>query len=144
MDVVNVLQVYAPSSNNVSDVPNVVSNSLRTFVNILTGGGTMPAFYRYTEPVLTNGKLNRLGITDSAINGRLKSNVKNLYILYPHPDDKNTQPDIKNMILNCSIQFIPVRTYLAGAELNSYVNIFDTAGTPMVPMANVYTNLVNL
>ena len=144
MDVVNVLQIYAPSSNNVNDVPSGAAKSLRTFVNILTGGGTMPAFYRYTEPVLTNGKLNRLGITDSAVNGLFKSNVKSMYILYPHPEDKNNQPDVKHMLLNCSIQFIPMRSYLAGAELDSYVKLFDTAGTPMIPMSNVYTSLVNV
>jgi len=144
MDVVNVLQIYAPSSNNVNDVPSGAAKSLRTFVNILTGGGTMPAFYRYTEPVLTNGKLNRLGITDSAVNGLFKSNVKSMYIVYPHPDDKNNQPDVKHMMLNCSIQFIPMRSYLAGTELDSYVKLFDTAGTPMIPMSNVYTSLVGV
>lgn len=142
MDIVNILQIYTPSSNNVNDVPNNAAKSLRTFVNILTGGGTMPAFYRYTEPVLTNGKLNRLGITDSAVEGGLKSNVKNMYIIYPHPEDKNNQPNVKHLLLNSSIQFIPIRSYLGGTELDSYVNLFDTAGTPMIPMANVYTSLV--
>lgn len=142
MDVVNVLQIYTPGSNNVSDVPSSASKSLRSFVNILTGGGTMPAFYRYKEPVLTNGKLNRLGVADSAINGSLKSNIKTMYIIYPHPEDKN-HPDVKHLMLNCSIQFIPMRSYLAGSEMDSYIKLFDTVGSPMVPMSYAYTHLVN-
>jgi hypothetical protein len=143
MDVVNVLQIYSPGVNKVTDVPNTSTKSLQSFVNIVTGGGTMPAFYKYSDPVLTNGRLNKLGISDSAVNGTLKSNVKYMYIVFPHPDDGTTQPDVKHLILNCSVQFIPIRTYLAGSEVDNYNRIFDEVGAPIIPMTNVYTRLIN-
>lgn len=143
MDIVNILQIYSPGSNRVTDVPNPTSKSLQSFVNILTGGGTMPAFYKYSDPVLINGRLNKLGISDSAVNGSLKSNVKYMYIIFPHPDDGTTQPDIKHLILNCSIQFIPMRVYLAGSEVDTYNKIFDNVGTPILPMTHAYTRLIN-
>ena len=152
MDIVNILQVYSPTSNIITEVNESTTSSLQSFVNILTGGSTMPAYYEYRDPAL-NGQMNKLGITESL--GSLKSNVKNMYIAYPHPTDnlktedpknKNSgivQPDIKKFALNCSIQFIPMRVYLGDPEqeLRKYVNIFKRYNKPMVPMANVYVHL---
>lgn len=143
MDIVNILQIYSPVSNRVTDVPIPTTKSLQSFVNILTGGGTMPAFYKYNDPVLTNGHLNKLGISDSAVSGSLKSNVKYIYIVFPHPDDGTTQPDVKHLILYCSVQFIPMRVYLAGSEVDNYNRIFDVVGTPILPMIHAYTRLIN-
>jgi hypothetical protein len=131
--------------------------ALQSFVNILSGGSTFPAFYRYTEDSLIY-RTNKLGIGNSAIKGSLQTNVKNMYISFPHPDDvanvkvnvnansKSTgivQPDITSFILDRSIQFIPLRAYLKDPNLTKYINMFDAIGTPVVPMSHVYKNLTN-
>jgi hypothetical protein len=151
MDILNILEIYAPINyQNASTVPIETVAAMQSFVNILSGGSTLPAFYKYTEDSLVY-RTNKLGVGNSAINGSLQTNVKNMYISFPHPDDVSkiaepnnkkatnvVQPDIKSFILNRSIQFIPVRAYLDDPELKKYVNMFDEVGTPIAPMIRVY------
>ena len=131
MDILNILEIYAPINyQNASTVPPETTAALQTFVNILTGGSTFPAFYRYVEDSLIY-RTNTLGVGNSAIKGSLQTNVKNMYISFPHPDDvtkvgapansKATgviQPDIASFVLSRSIQFTPLRVYLADTNID--------------------------
>jgi hypothetical protein len=129
---------------------------MQSFVNILTGGNTFPAFYRYTEDALIY-RTNKLGFSDASVTGSLKTNVANMYISFPHPDDTSTlyskpnqkasgiiQPDFKTYILDRSIQFIPMPVYAgddAANNLTNYIAMFNHVGTPFAPMSRVYTYL---
>jgi len=154
MDILNILEIYAPSTyQNAVTVPPDTITAMQSFANVLTGGSTFPAFYRYTDESLIY-RTNTLGVGDSSIGGSKKTNVKYMYIAFPHPDDVSksatpsnpnatgvVQPDAKGMILNRSIQFTPLRVYLADTNLNAYIKIFDGAGTPFVPMSYLITHL---
>ena len=154
MDILNILEIYAPINyQNANGVPKETVESLQTFVNILSGGSTFPAFYRYTDESLIH-RTNSLGIGNAAINGSLQTNVKHMYISFPHPDDVSkrvqpinanatgvVQPDIKSFILDRSIQFTPLRVYLADPNLDKYINLFDTIGKPFAPMIYVRQRL---
>jgi hypothetical protein len=152
MDILNILEIYAPVNyQKASAIPPETIESLQTFVNVLTGGSTFPAFYRYTDDSLIY-RTNSLGIGNDAIDGLMKTNVKYMYISFPHPDDVSTsvqsknasgviQPNIKSFIIDRSIQYTPLRVYLADPELNKYVTLFDTIGTPFAPMRYVYQRL---
>ena len=151
MDILNILEIYAPISyQRASTVPPETISSLQKFVNILSGGSTFPAFYRYTDDSLIY-RTNKLAIGDVSMKGSLKTNVKQMYISFPHPDDvsktKNAsgsgilQPDTKSAILDRSIQFLPLRVYLADTNLNNYINMFDEIGTPFAPMIHAYQYL---
>ena len=154
MDILNILEIYAPINyQSASVIPKETVESLQTFVNVLTGGSTFPAFYRYKDDSLIH-RTNSLGIGNSAIKGSLQTNVKHMYISFPHPDDvvkspQHTnanatgvvQPDIKSFIIDRSIQYTPLRVYLANEELNKYVKLFDTIGTPFAPMTYVYNKM---
>jgi hypothetical protein len=146
MDILNILEIYAPSNyQSASTLPPDTIMAIRKIVNILTGGSTFPAFYRYTEESIIY-RTNKLAIYDSAMKGSFKTNVKDMFIAFPHPDDvKNgtgvIQPDVVKFILDRSIQFTPVRVYLADTNLDNYVQMFDTVGTPFAPMWYVYNNL---
>jgi hypothetical protein len=90
MDILNILEIYAPINYQKADtIPKETVESLQTFVNVLTGGSTFPAFYRYTDDSLIY-RTNSLGIGNAAINGSLQTNVKHMYISFPHPDDVST------------------------------------------------------
>lgn len=157
MDILNILEIYAPATyQNAVTVPPDTITAMNTFANVLTGGSTFPAFYRYTDESLIY-RTNTLGVGDSSIGGSKKTNVKYMYIAFPHPDDVSksatpsrpnatgvVQPDVKGMILNRSIQFTPLRVYLADTNLNTYIKIFDNAKTPVVPMSYLITHLQNL
>jgi hypothetical protein len=151
MDILNILEIYAPVSyQNASTVPPETIKSLQKFVNILTGGSTFPAFYRYTEDSLVY-RTTKLAINDESMKGSLKTNVSKMYISFPHPDDVSKsrningsgviQPDVASFLLDRSIQFTPLRVYLADANLNNYIKMFEMIGTPFAPMAHVYQYL---
>jgi len=154
MDILNILEIYAPINyQSASTIPKETVESLQTFVNILSGGSTFPAFYRYTDDSLIY-RTNLLGVGNAAIKGSLQTNVKHMYISFPHPDDVSKtatpkipnasgviQPNIKSFIIDRSIQFTPLRVYLADPELNKYIKMFDTIGKPVVPMFYVYRHL---
>jgi hypothetical protein len=156
MDILNILEIYAPANyQSASTIPPETIASLQTFVNILSGGSTFPAFYRYTDDSLIY-RTNTLGISNSSIKGSLKTNVKHMYITFPHPNDVSKiappvnkkatgviQPDIKSFLLSRSIQFIPLRIYLADPNVKIYTDLFDTIGTPFAPMFYVYRTLNN-
>lgn len=138
MDIENVKQVYQPSDTLSAEyVPVATRQAMRSFVNVLTGGSTIPAFYKYTDDTMLN-KTMKLGITDSK---KLKTNVKYMYVAYPHPNDTKENPDSTTLISNRSIQLIPVRAYLDDYNLSTYSEMFDYFKTPFVPLSYVYTRL---
>ena len=158
MDILNILENYASANlpkeavHSALSVPKNTIKSIQSFVNVLTGGSTFPAFYNYTEESIIN-RTNKLGITNESINGSFKTNVKYMYIIFPHPNDmpKNDnskfplsgvkQPDTHSFLLNRSIQYTPLRVYLEDANLKPYTDIFDYIGTPFAPMMLVYAHL---
>ena len=128
---------------------------MQKFVNVLTGGSTIPAFYQYTDDTIIN-RTTQLGLGDAALKNSLQTNVKYMYIAFPHPNDVSkkdpadqkatgiTQPDVNLFILNRSIQIIPMRVYLGDDQdknLSKYNTIFETVGYPFAPMSHVYTLL---
>jgi len=158
MDILNILEIYAPPGyQDAVTLPNETKSAMQKFVNILTGGNTWAAFYRYTDETLTN-RTSKLGLGDSAIKGSLKTTVKNMYISFPHPDDVAkgqpsdnpnpnatgvVQPNVMKFLLDRSIQFIPLRVYLANPIVKTYTDIFDSIGKPFVPMYNIYQKYTN-
>lgn len=166
MDILNVLEIYAPSNDQTANAlvqqpdANSALPSMQTFVNVLTGGSTIPAFYEYTDDTIINRTM-KLGRGNSALNGSLKTNVKYMYIAFPHPNDvtksstpsnpipnpKATgviQPDIDIFLLSRSIQLTPLRVYLGDdskKNLTKYTNIFESIGHPFAPMSRVLINL---
>jgi hypothetical protein len=153
MDILNILEIYAPPGyQSAVTLPNETKNAMQSFVNILVGGNTWVAFYQYTSDTL-NDRTIKLGLGDSSINGSLKTNIKNMYISFPHPYDvsttsskneKNTgiiQPDVRKFVLERSIQFIPLRVYLADPMVKKYNDIFNDIGTPFASMFHVYNYL---
>jgi hypothetical protein len=85
MDILNILEIYAPPNNQtvaaLLPVPKMQETiaKMQSFVNIVTGGNTVPAFYRYTDESIVN-RTNKLAYnSDSAITGKnLKTNVKHM------------------------------------------------------------------
>jgi hypothetical protein len=152
MDILNILEIYAPANyQDAKTVPPETIASLQKFANILTGGSTLPAFYRYTEDSLIH-RTNKLGLGDGSTRGSLKTNVKHMYISFPHPDDVDKsssnakltgakQPNITSFLLDRSIQFTPLRVYLADPNLDTYIKMFEKIGTPFAPMIYVYQHL---
>lgn len=154
MDILNILEIYSPIQyQSATQLDPQAVESLQKFVNILSGGSTFPAFYRYTDESIVH-RTNKLGVGNATINGSLKTNVKHMYISFPHPDDVSkrsipsttnatdvVQPNIKTFVLDRSIQFAPLRVYLADKELDNYIKMFDTIGKPFVPMTHVYQYL---
>lgn len=154
MDILNILEMYAPvDRQTASDVPMNDVKLIDSFVNVLTGGSTIPAFYRYTDETMIS-RTNKLGIGDDKLRKKFASNVNYMYISFPHPNDiqedsnpKATgviQPDIPTCILNRSIQLIPMRVYLGDdtdMNLTTYKTMFNTIGKPFAPMSSVYTYL---
>jgi hypothetical protein len=162
MDILNVLEIYAPSNDQTAnalrqqpDTYNTTLPSMQKFVNVLTGGSTIPAFYKYTDDTIINRTM-QLGLGDSALKNSLKTNVKNIYVAFPHPNDVQKKdpadqkatsvihPDVNLFILNRSIQIMPLRVYLgddSDSNLKKYNNIFETVGYPFAPMSHVYALL---
>lgn len=152
MDILNILEIYAPEKHqSASNVPPDTITALQTFVNILSGGSTFPAYYRYTEGALSSSTV-KLGISNESLKSSLQTNTKHLFIAFPHPNDVAkggtnrdatgiVQPNIRSFILDHSIQFTPLRVYLDNEELKTYKNLFDDIGTPVAPMFFVYRGL---
>jgi len=151
MDILNILEIYAPiDKQSASTISPGDIASIDSFVNVLTGGSTIPAFYRYTDETLIS-RTNKLGLGDSK---SVVSNVKYMYISFPHPDDTTDSvnrnatgiihPDLPTFLLYRSIQLTPMRVYLAddsNSNLKMYINMFDTIGKPFAPMTFVYQYL---
>lgn len=138
MDIENVRQVYQPSDTLSTEwTPIPTREAIRSFVNVLTGGSTLPAWYKYTDESLVK-KTMKLGITDSK---KLKTNTKYMYIVFPHPYDSRENPNAQQMVLSRSIQLIPMRAYLKDNNLANYNEIFEDLKTPFAPLSYVYTKL---
>ena len=138
VDIENVRQVYQPSDALSTEwTPIPTREAIRSFANVLTGGSTLPAFYRYTDDSLVK-KTVKLGITDSK---KLKTNAKYMYIVFPHPNDTAENPNVQQMVLSRSIQLIPVRSYLKDGNLTTYNEIFEDLKTPFAPLSYVYTKM---
>jgi len=141
MDIENVRQVYQPSDTLSTEwTPIPTREAVRSFVNVLTGGSTLPAFYKYTDESLVQ-KTVKLGKTDGK---KLKTNVKYMYIVFPHPNDSAENPNVQTFVLSRSIQLIPMRAYLKDNNLDQYNQIFEDLKTPFAPLSHVYTTMNSL
>jgi hypothetical protein len=138
VDIENVRQVYHPlDALSAEWTPVATRESIRSFANVLTGGSTIPAFYRYTDSALVE-KTMKLGTTNGE---KLKMNIKYMYVVYPHPDDSQENPEPAKLVLDRSIQLIPMRVYLKDNNLQKYIDIFKELKTPFAPMSYVYAHL---
>jgi hypothetical protein len=61
--------------------------------------------------------------------------------VYPHPDDSQENPEPAKLVLDRSIQLIPMRVYLKDNNLQKYIDIFKELKTPFAPMSYVYAHL---
>lgn len=130
MDILNLIQVYAPSSDPVAtNIPEPVRQSLRKVVNIFTGGHTWRAFYHYRD--VTAQKAKRLEVVDDTRH----TNVTNMFIVYPYKTDKSNPPSIKDWGRTYSIQAVPIRTYLEDEGVASTEAFFEDLGKPIAPMS---------
>jgi len=130
MDILNLIQVYAPSSDPVAtNIPEPVRQSLRKVVNIFTGGHTWRAFYHYRD--VTSQKAKRLEVVDDTRH----TNVTNMFIVYPYKTDKSNPPSIKDWGRTYSIQAVPIRTYLEDEGVASTEAFFEDLGKPFAPMS---------
>jgi hypothetical protein len=130
MDILNLIQVYAPTSDPVAtNIPEPVRANLRKFVNVFTGGHTWRAFYHYGDISLENTKLLRT--TD---NGD-RTNVTNMYVAYPYKTDKSNPPSAKEWARKHSIQTVPIRVYLEDEGQEETEAFFEDMKKPMVPMS---------
>ena len=151
MDILNILEIYAPiDKQSASTISNEVISYVDSFVNVLTGGSTIPAFYRYSDETIVY-RTNKLGLGENKLNNMYGTNVDYMYISFPHPDDtiddnninstKIIQPDIATFLLYRSIQLTPMRVYLGddvNGNLKTYIQMFNTIGSPFAPMIKVY------
>jgi len=139
MDIGNLIQIYAPASD--PSIKYLPASTLQKFVNIYTGGGIWRAFYAYKElDVVTK----QLRIEDPTSIQPYHTNVSNMYIVYPYPEEDDSNPDWKNMVLYHSIQTIPMRSYLVDSNSTSYETMFTTLKTPFVCMSFAYNYIRNL
>jgi len=130
MDILNLIQVYAPSSDPVAtNIPEPVRQSLRKIVNIFTGGHTWRAFYHYKD--VTAQKAKRLEVVDDTRH----TNVTNMFIVYPYKTDKSNPPSVKDWGRTYSIQAVPIRTYLQDEGVTSTEAFFEDLGKPIAPMS---------
>lgn len=130
MDILNLIQVYAPTSDPVAtNIPEPVRASLKKFVNIFTGGHTWRAFYHYNDISLENTKLLR--VADDSIH----TNVTNMYVAYPYRTDKSNPPSAKEWARKYSIQTVPIRIYLEDEGQEATEAFFEDMKKPMVPMS---------
>lgn len=130
MDILNLIQVYAPSSDPVAtNIPEPVRQSLRKVVNIFTGGHTWRAFYHYKD--VTAQKAKRLEVVDDTRH----TNVTNMFIVYPYKTDKSNPPSVKDWGRTYSIQAVPIRTYLEDEGVASTEAFFEDLGKPVAPMS---------
>jgi ERCC4-type nuclease len=138
MDIENVKQVYQSSDTLSAEwTPVETRKAMRSIVNVVTGGSTIPAFYKYADPTIVE-KTVKLGTTDNTL---MKTNVKYMYVVFPHPDDKLENPNFSTLLLNRSIQLIPMRASKSDDNLKKYTDIFDKLKTPYAPLTRVYSIL---
>jgi len=138
VDIENVRQVYQPSDTLSTEwTPVATREAIRKFANVLTGGSTIPAFYRYKDKSISRNT-KKLGPSDGP---KGKTNAKYWYIVFPHPDDTRENPDATKFVLQNTIQLIPMRVYLGGDNLRKYNEIFESLKTPFAPLTHVYTHL---
>ncbi len=130
MDIANLIQVYAPTSDPVAtNIPEPVRKSVRKFVNVYTGGHTWRAFYHYSDISLENTKLLR--VADDSIH----TNVTNMYIAYPYRTDKSNPESAKEWARKYSIQAVPMRLYLEDEGVEKTEAFFEDMKKPFVPMS---------
>jgi hypothetical protein len=133
MDIANILQVYAPTEKpSMDEIDPTTRSNLDTFVNVFTGGSTFRAFYSY-EDANMDTRTKTLRVLDSG----KQTNVVNWYIVYPYPTDIDN-PDPRRLVMTNSIQTIPNRRYMPGPNYNAYLRLFDSQGTPFVPLYHAY------
>ena len=71
MDILNLLEIYAPPNyQSAATLPPETITTMQSFVNILSGGSTFPAFYRYTDDSLIH-RTNTLTIGNASVKGSL-------------------------------------------------------------------------
>lgn len=138
MDIRNIIQIYAPSSNPTAEaVPNKTLKKLREFVHILSGGHTWRTYYNYSDVLSMSKNVLRIsngGMLDREDSSGKQTSVKNMYIVYPFITDKEN-PDSLNIMKNYSIQTVPNRFYIQDGNLDKYNEFFDRAQKPFVPMS---------
>jgi hypothetical protein len=140
MNIQNVLEVYTPSAEYASQIPEATITAMNTYVNFLTGGHTCPAYYNYTDAIksLTSRTNVLMRNKDDLIS--YQTNIRHMIIVFPHPKDEDVQPNVTQFALNCSALILPMRVYLgddslSNLTLNTY--IFDKGKTAFVPAVNL-------
>lgn len=140
MDVRNIVQIYAPSANQSAEyIPQPTLNTLRGFVNILTGGHTWRSYYNYNDVMTMNKNVLRItngGVLSENDSSGKQTSVQNMYVVFPFISDKEN-PDSLAIMKNYSIQTIPNRFYIQDGNLDKYANFFRRAQKPFVPMSEV-------
>lgn len=148
MNIENVLEVYTPSAEYASQVPDATIAAMNSFANFLTGGHTCPAYYNYTDAIQSlTSRTNVLMKNDDDLKS-YRTNIRHMIIVFPHPKDTENQPDIRKFAINCSALILPMRTYLAdnGKNLALTTSIFDqhkSGFVPAVKLAGYINNFDN-
>lgn len=134
MDIVNLIQIYAPLETPTADqIPRPTLDSLKHFVNIYTGGN----IWRHGS----RQKIQPLRISD--MKEPYKTNLFNTQILFPAISD-TVNPDPYSVIMQNSIQTIVVRPDLADTNLRSYTQMFQDLKRPMICGAYAYNYIKKL
>jgi hypothetical protein len=122
MDIVNLVQIYAPIEKPTADqIPEKTLKHLKKFVNIYTGGN-----------IWRHGSFSKpYPLRISEIKDPYKTNLFNLQIMFPSVKE-TTDPDPYEVIMDYSIQTILVRPYLGGTNLRTYIEIFKDLKKPMI------------
>lgn len=140
LDILNITQIYAPTATPGADyVPAETIESIRSFVNMLTGGNTCLAFYDYNDAQIVSKTKKLRNVSN------LKTNAQYMFIAFPNPINA-ANPDSYKFVLDNSIQFIPMRAYLSDSAskcLANYIKVFDDLKKPFVPLNYVYTTINN-
>jgi len=134
MDILNLIQIYTPSSDSSAEkIPPTVRQNINQFVNILTGGHTWQAFYKYND-VEHNPKKTYLRLVDDTV----RTNVDNFQIAFPlYVDAKN--PPIHTWMVEASLQCAPIRVYLEDERCREAEEFFEHFKKPMVPLSYALT-----
>jgi len=139
MDIENMRQIYAPTNTpSIEYVDKTTQEAMRSFVNMISGGHTIITFYKYSDESIMN-RTRKLRVDDAKPDMKFKTNAAELAIVYPHPTDNNANPDTKKIILNNTIQMIPMRAYIEDGNLSEYIKMFNDLKTPFVPLTFAYT-----
>ena len=143
MNIQNILEVYTPSAEFASNIPQPTIAAINSFVNFLTGGNTCPAFYRYNDASLTSRTNTLMRASDDLKS--YQTNLRYMIIVYPHPTDERPQPDIELFALNCSALILPMRVYLGDDSGNLAMNthIFNYNQSAFVPASKLQLTIEN-